>query len=64
MIKINKEDLLKNTIEYEDYSENICKLTIEELREAGLLQCGGCCLKGENKKGKCNDCKSKNICKK
>ena len=64
MIKISKEDLLKNTIDYEEYSENVCKLTIEELREEGLLQCGGCCLKGENKKDKCANCGTKNNCKK
>lgn len=50
MIKIYKEELLKNTIDYEEYSENVCKLTLEELKKEGLLECGGCCLKGENKK--------------
>lgn len=64
MIKIYKEELLKNTIDYEEYSENVCKLTLEELKEAGLLQCGGCCLKGGKNKDKCTNCKSKNSCKK
>lgn len=64
MIKIGKEELLKNTIDYEEYSQNICKLTIEELKEAGLLQCGGCCLKGEKKNDNCSGCKSKHSCKK
>ncbi|EKQ53310.1 MULTISPECIES: hypothetical protein [unclassified Clostridium] len=64
MIKIYKEDLLKNTIEYEEYSENVYKLTPEELRKEGLLQCGGCCLKGDTKKSKCDKCKNKNSCKK
>lgn len=64
MIKIAKEELLKNTIDYEDYSENICSLTVEELKEAGLLQCGGCCLKDEKSHSKCNGCKSKHSCKK
>ena len=64
MIKISREDLLKDTIDYEEYSENICKLTIEELREAGLLQCGGCCLNGEKKNSNCGGCKSKHSCKK
>ena len=47
MIKIYKEKLLKNTIDYEEYSENIFKLTLEELKNEGLLECGGCCLKKE-----------------
>lgn len=64
MITISKEELLKNTIDYEEYSQNVCKLTIEELKEAGLLQCGGCCLKGEKKNGNCSGCKSKHSCKK
>ena len=66
MIKIYKEELLKNTIDYEEYSENICKLTLEELKDAGLLKCGGCCLKGDKneKKNKCTGCKNKNSCKK
>jgi hypothetical protein len=64
MIKISKENLLKDTIDYEEYSENVCKLTVEELKEEGLLQCGGCCLNKEEKKDKCNGCKSKNSCKK
>lgn len=64
MIKIAKEELLKNTIDYEDYSENICSLTVEELKEAGLLQCGGCCLKGDKNHSNCSGCKSKHSCKK
>ena len=64
MIKIYKEELLKNTAEYEEYSENICKLTLEEMKEAGLLKCGGCCLKGEKNKNKCNNCNNENSCKK
>ncbi|WP_026889347.1 hypothetical protein [Clostridium beijerinckii] len=64
MIEIYKEDLLKDTIDYEEYSENVCKLTLEELKKEGLLKCGGCCLKGENKKDKCSSCNSKNSCKK
>ena len=42
MIEIKKEDLLKDSVDYEDYSENICSLSIEELREEGLIKCGGC----------------------
>lgn len=63
MIKIGKEELLKNTIDYEEYSQNICTLTLEELKEEGLLQCGGCCL-NEDKNNNCNGCKSKHSCKK
>jgi len=63
MIEIYKEELLKNTRDYEEYSENICKLTLEELKEEGLLKCGGCCINGEKNKSKCNGCKTKNSCK-
>ena len=63
MIKIYKEELLKNTIDYEEYSENICNLTLEELREEGLLKCGGCCLKEKNRNN-CTGCNSKSGCKK
>ncbi|OOM76741.1 hypothetical protein [Clostridium sp. BL-8] len=64
MIKIGKEDLLKNTIDYEEYSENIYKPTIDELRKEGLLQCGGCCQNKNGEKDKCNGCKKKDSCKK
>ena len=54
----NKEDILKDTPEYEDYDKNEVKLTIEEMRELGLLKCsGGCC----KTKGGCN--KEKSCCK-
>ncbi len=43
MIDFKKEDLLKSTTDYEDYSDNICSLTIDELRAEGLIKCGGCC---------------------
>jgi hypothetical protein len=62
VIKIYKEELLKNTIEYEEYSENIYKLTLKELKDVGLLKCGGCCLKGEKSKSKCNKCNDKKSC--
>lgn len=48
-------DILKDKPDYEDYSENEVKLTIEEMREFGLLKCGGCCSKKSNAKG-CNGC--------
>ncbi|MBD7913795.1 hypothetical protein H9660_01395 [Clostridium sp. Sa3CUN1] len=43
MINIKNEDLLKATPEYEEYDKNEAKLTVEELRENGLIKCGGCC---------------------
>lgn len=43
MIKIKTEDLLKATPEYEAYDQNEAQLTVEELREYGLIKCGGCC---------------------
>lgn len=55
---MDKKDILKNTPEYEDYDKNEVKLTIEEMRELGLLKCSGGCCKG---KGSCN--KSKPCCK-
>lgn len=43
MINIKTDDLLKATPEYESYDKNEAKLTVEELRENGLIKCGGCC---------------------
>lgn len=64
MIEIKKDilndDLLKDSIDYEDYSENICTLTIEEMKAEGLLKCGGCCSKGGG--SGCSTCGSKNKC--
>lgn len=56
MIEIKKEDLLKDSVDYEDYSENICSLSIEELRKEGLIKCGGCsgCNCSKDKCGSCN----------
>ena len=56
MIEIKKEDLLKASVDYEDYSENICSLSIEELREEGLIKCGGCsgCSCSKVKCGSCD----------
>ena len=60
MIEIKREELLKNTIDYEEYSENICNLTFEELKEAGLIQCGSnCSLCSCRKNGNCSGCKGK-----
>lgn len=64
MIEIKKDilndDLLKDSIDYEDYSANICTLTIEEMKAEGLLKCGGCCSKGGG--SGCSTCSSKNKC--
>ena len=64
MIEIKKDilndDLLKDSIDYEDYSENICTLTIEEMKAEGLLKCGGCCCMGGG--SGCSTCSSKNKC--
>ncbi|MBE6061996.1 MAG: hypothetical protein E7207_00205 [Clostridium butyricum] len=62
MIEIKKidDDLLKNSIDYEDYSENICKLTVEEMQLEGLLKCGGCC--GAGGGSKCNNWSAKSKC--
>ena len=52
-----RENVLKDTPEYEAYSENEVKLTTEEMRGLGLVSCGGCCSKnkgGCSKKKGCN----------
>lgn len=63
MIEIKRinDDLLKDSMDYEDYSENICTLTIEEMRLEGLLRCGGCC-SSEGGGSKCSSCSSKGKC--
>lgn len=56
MIKIDKESLLKNTPDYEDYTENEAVLTKEEMEEFGIEsnQKGGCCkTKGGSSSGGC-----------
>lgn len=63
MIEIKKEDILKDTPEYEEYDNNEVSLSIEEMRELGLLKCGGCCQKKEgNGEGGC--CKTTKCCRK
>ena len=58
MIQFKKDELLKDTPEYENYSDNEVALSIEEMKELGMLSCGGCCQKkGENSKKSC--CKNK-----
>ncbi|WP_294153153.1 hypothetical protein [uncultured Clostridium sp.] len=60
MIELKKEELLKNTIDYEDYSENVCIPTKDELEKAGLIQCGKNCSKCSCKSGGgCSRCKNK-----
>lgn len=56
MTKFQNEDILKSTPDYEDYTENEAKLSVEEMRELGMLKCGGCCSSKGN--GSCG-CKSK-----
>ena len=53
------KEILKNTPDYEEYTANEAKLSIDEMRELGLLKCGGCCSSknGCSKKTKC--CKAK-----
>ncbi|MBW6409172.1 hypothetical protein [Clostridium weizhouense] len=63
MIEIKKENLLKATPEYEDYSENVYNLSKEELRQFGFIKCSGCCCKDKENK-KCNECKKNKGCKK
>lgn len=60
----NREDILKDTPDYENYSENEVKLTVDELRELGMLRCGGCCKSKGGNASKCNGCnKSEKCCK-
>jgi sulfate adenylyltransferase subunit 1 (EFTu-like GTPase family) len=40
-----RDNILKDTPDYEQYTENEAVLTLEEQREFGLLKCGGCCSK-------------------
>lgn len=60
MIEIKKEELLKDTIDYEDYSENIYNPTIEELKKAGLIKCGNGCSNCKCKSsGGCSGCRNR-----
>ena len=56
VIEIGREELLKSTREYEDYTENVAQLSIGDLRDLGLIKCGGCCSSGGSSK-KCG-CRS------
>ncbi|WP_418222702.1 hypothetical protein [Clostridium isatidis] len=53
MLEFDK-DILKSTPDYEDYDENVAKLSIGDLRDLGLIKCGGCCsTKSSGKKCGC-----------
>ena len=58
MIEIKKEELLKNTIDYEDYDINVFSLSYEELKKEGLIKCNGCS-NCNCRKEKCIDCRKK-----
>lgn len=51
--------MLKDTPDYEPYSENEVKLSIKEMRELGLIKCGGCCNKGGGACDKRKGCNKK-----
>lgn len=55
----NTKDILKDTPDYEEYTANEAKLSIEELRELGYIKCGGCCSSGKGCSGKKGCCKRK-----
>lgn len=48
VLKIEGKEILRTTREYEDYDENIAMLSIGDLRDLGLLKCGGCCSSGSS----------------
>lgn len=39
-MEIKENSLLKETPDYEQYTENVVKISLEELKELGLLECG------------------------
>ncbi|MBL4932393.1 hypothetical protein [Clostridium paridis] len=48
MINIERKSLLKDTPDYEEMTENVVNLTLEEMKELGLsascgCSSGGCC---------------------
>lgn len=45
MIRLEKDTLLKDSIEYEEYTENEAKLTDIEKKALGIKVCSGCCKK-------------------
>ncbi|MCI5748119.1 MAG: hypothetical protein MR322_01385 [Clostridium perfringens] len=53
------KDVLKDAPDYEDYTINEAKLSVAEMRELGLLKCGGCCSSGGGCSKKNGCCKTK-----
>ena len=59
MIDIEREDILKASPDYEDYTENEASLTIDELKELSMAQkakagSGGGCSSGGCSSGGCS----------
>lgn len=54
-----RENMLKDTPDYEPYSENEVRLSIKEMRELGLIKCGGCCNNGHGGCGNGKSCNKK-----
>ncbi|MBK1813570.1 hypothetical protein JHL18_23410 [Clostridium sp. YIM B02505] len=61
MIQIAKKSFLKDTPDYEDYSENIVTLTADEAKGLGISL--GCC-KNNGSCDSCGGCSSKGCCNK
>ena len=49
MLIIEKKTHLKNTPEYEEYSNNVAKLTKEEKKSLGIRECSCKCKKRKSK---------------
>lgn len=61
---VDKENILKDKPDYEEYTKNEVKLNIDEMRELGLLSCGACCSRNSCNSNKCSGCnKIKKCCK-
>ncbi|MEG1002532.1 hypothetical protein [Clostridium sp.] len=52
MIRIDKKTHLRDSMEYEDYSNNIANLSNKEKEELGIKTCGGCCKTKKEQKSK------------
>ncbi|QAA34121.1 hypothetical protein [Clostridium manihotivorum] len=59
MIQIQKNSYLKDTPDYEDYSENVATLTEDEAKVLGISL--GCCQSSGGCSG-CSGCSSKGGC--
>lgn len=53
------KEILKDSPDYEEYTVNEVKLSLEEMRELGYLKCGGCCSSGGGCSTKKGCCKTK-----